>query len=206
MSGTSFLVFDFGPVAMKTNHQRTLFEGRPKPGAQCGSAPRRYADPPCVNLRERFGDRFQIARDETYAAENGAGGRVDDPWLFTLPCAFGVICPWGPGRLAFSSNSRGAIANRVAALPFVRVEQDADDGITVSFDVGRFHDIARIVKPRRKRRLTKAQRQSACARLAKYAFSAARQFDFGDQIPAKSVRDGSEHVQATPRAVEAAVA
>jgi hypothetical protein len=117
----------------------------------------------CIDLRERFGSEYRIENDPAYEAEYGRFGRTEDPWMLTIPCKFGEIFPWGGDRLAFGSNGRGSTANQVAGLPFVRVEQDGSDGFTVSFHVDHFAEVAAIVRPKRRRRLSSSHKAALAA-------------------------------------------
>jgi hypothetical protein len=129
----------------------------------------------CVNLRERFGRRYRVEYEESYYAQYGPHARTDDPWLQIIPCRRGHICPWGPSTLAASTNGRGPTARKLIALPGVTLWQDASDGVTVLFPVEMFDEVAELMKPRRRRQMTEEQRQAAAERLAKYAFTSARQ-------------------------------
>ena len=60
-------------------------------------------------------------------------------------------------------------------LPFTKVAQDGDDGANTLFPVEHFEEVAKIMRPKRRRRMTEEQRRVAADRLAKYAFTAARQ-------------------------------
>ena len=122
----------------------------------------------CVNLEERFGRRFKVEYEESYYAEYGPNARVEDPWLMIIPCQHGHICPWGDSLLAACTNFAGRIAKRVRGLPFVTVAQDGDDGINATFDVKHFDEVAEIMKPRRRRRLSEAQKQQCVDQLRKY--------------------------------------
>jgi hypothetical protein len=117
----------------------------------------------CVDLRALAGDRFRVAHDPAYHAEHGDRGRTDDPWLLTIPCRFGHFFPWGGNRLAFSTNTRGGTAKVLTSLPFVQMEQDAEDGYTLTFAVGHFDEVAQLAKPKRRRRLTSDHRQALVA-------------------------------------------
>jgi len=122
----------------------------------------------CVNLRERFGDRYKIDVDESYYAERPEFRKTEEPWLLVLLCQHGHICPWGGSTLAACTDKAGPIANQLKALTFVTVAQDGDDGVNVVFDVEHFDQVAEIMKPRRRRRLSPEQRQNAAERLREY--------------------------------------
>ena len=126
----------------------------------------------CIDLKKRFGDRYQIHQEESYQAERGNNGRVDDPWLWIIPCRHGHIYPDGNG-LAASTNHPGRIANQLKKLPGTRVVQDADDGINVVFDLDYFDQVAAVMKPKRKKRLSPAQRAEQIERLRPYRFKPA---------------------------------
>ena len=124
----------------------------------------------CIDLKEKFGDHYQVSYDESYEAERGHAGRLHDPWLLTIPCRHGHIYPHGGNYLGASTTNRGPVANRLAALPFVRLVQDGDDGVNVVFDVDDFEAVAAIMKPKRRRQLTTEQRAERVERLRKYQF------------------------------------
>ncbi len=121
----------------------------------------------CINLRERFGDRYKIGHDEaavTYAEQR-------DPWMQTLPCARAglTVYPAGGEDLALECDTRPGIARRVAAIPGVRISQDGGWGgeMTFRFDVALFDQVAAIVHPRRRhqgRPMTEAEKAAFAER------------------------------------------
>ena len=95
--------------------------------------------PNCINLRERFGRRFRIDREESY-------GRTDDPWLLLVRCKFGHIFPNGGNVLAASVDGHPNVAAVLRRLPCCRIHQDGDFGeLTVLFDVADFAKVAKIM-------------------------------------------------------------
>ena len=126
--------------------------------------------PDCINLKQRFGEQFRVEYEESYRVERGENGRAEDPWLMILLCEHGHICPWGGTQLAACTNHAGRVATKLKALPFTTVAQDGDDGANVLFDVEHFDQVAAIMKPRRRRRLSPEARQAAGERLRKYQF------------------------------------
>ncbi|MFC1597104.1 hypothetical protein ACFL5Q_04080 [Planctomycetota bacterium] len=130
-----------------------------------GSAPQ---PPGCINLNQRFGDQYRVEYEESYYAERGENGRAEDPWLMILPCHHGHICPWGDTQLAACTRRPGQIVNRLKALQFTTVAQDSEDGANVLFDVKHFDQVAEIMRPRRRRRLSPEARRAAGERLREY--------------------------------------
>ncbi len=144
---------------------------------QASSANRReskMASPKCVNLRARFGKQYKVEFEESYFAERGENARVEDLSLMMIPCQRGHhIFPWDESTLAVSLDRAPKTARKLLELG-CKMAQDGDDGATLIFPVERFDEVARIVKPRRRRRLSAEQREKNAERLAKYAFTAAR--------------------------------
>ena len=95
--------------------------------------------------------------------------------------------------LAVSTNKRGPVSGKIRRLPFVSVQQDGDDGINATFPVDRFDEVARIMKPRRRRRLSPEQRETHTRRLAKFRFQAASQAPENDLQRTQAGPLDSEH-------------
>jgi hypothetical protein len=134
-------------------------------------------DPPCIDLSERFGQRYRVEYEESYFAQYGPRARVNDPWLKIIPCRAGHICPWGgrgtrgAGRLAAVTNTPGPTARKLAALPGASLWQDGSDGATVLFDGALFSQVAKLMHPRRCRRLSDERRAKLIEAGAKHRFS-----------------------------------
>ena len=141
----------------------------------------------CIDLKTL--GKFRIEH------ESGKRGR-DDLWLLVIPCRHGHIYPHGGDRLGFASRCRGPVANKVAALPGARIEQEAGDGLNVSFPVEMFGRVARIVGAKRQRTMTAEQRTAAAERLARFRFPTA---DNGHTLPPSGRSDGVVGVLTPPR-------
>jgi len=141
----------------------------------------------CINLKERFGDRFKVDYEESYYAERSIRS-VEDPWLMILLCQRGHICPWGGSTLAACTKGAGSAAKRLKALPFVEVAQDGRDGTNVLFDVRDFDAVAKIMHPRRRRRLSEEQKRQSAKRLRKYQFAKGQE----DRGPARQAYSEDE--------------
>jgi hypothetical protein len=126
-----------------------------------------------VNLEQRYGDRFRIFWDEAYDPDYKHVPRDKrDPWYMELRGG-----KRGPGRnsgpgftiyqhggttLALEIDYHNKTAGRVAEIPGVRIHQDGDQEKTLLFDVTLFEQIAPLLKLRRRRLVSEAER----ARLA----------------------------------------
>lgn len=124
----------------------------------------------CVNLKERFGQRYRVRYEESYRAQYGPRAFTVDPWLQIIPCQHGHVLPHGGDMLAASTDRRGPIARRLIALPEATIHQDGDDGVTVLFQVDQFDAVAEVMKPRRRRIVSEAERERLRTLGAKYGF------------------------------------
>jgi hypothetical protein len=123
----------------------------------------------CINLQEQFGQRYRITFDAAYNPRHCPKDKLD-PVMMQIPCERGVIYPHGGTRLAVEVDGRAVTAGKLWSSDACTLHQDGDHQKTFTFDVSDFQVVAAIVMPRRKRRLTEAQKQAAAARLAKYQF------------------------------------
>jgi hypothetical protein len=121
----------------------------------------------CINLLERWGRSYRIAFDASYDPKGVRRDKLD-PWYMTIPCRYGTVYPVGGDRLAVEVDYRPHIAKRLAALPGVVLSQNGDMEKTFSFPVAMFEAVAAIVRPRRRRQVSEAQRQIGRAALAQY--------------------------------------
>ena len=107
--------------------------------------------PTCIDLRERFDQRYRIAFDDAAVGRN-------DPWMMIIPGRFGTIYPHGTENLAVEVDGHPRIAKQVEAIPGIVLHQDGDDEKTFVFPVNLFDQVAAIVEPKRVKRLTDEQR------------------------------------------------
>lgn len=149
----------------------------------------------CINLKERFGRQYRVEYEESYHAEYGPGARVEDPWLMIIPCQYGAICPWGDDNLAACTKAAGRIASRLKALSYTRVVQDGDDGANIVFPVAHFDEVASIMLPRRRRRLSPEARERLAEAGAKTRFSRGTQKCHADQEGPFDAEGDPEHLQ-----------
>jgi hypothetical protein len=119
----------------------------------------------CIDLRQRFGKRYRITRDPAYFAEYGKGARTPDPWYWIIPCRNGHFYPWGNTRLAASVDGHPLIGAALKRLTCCELVQDGSDGQTFVFEAEHFADVAKIMRPHRRRQVSEDQRQQLRARM-----------------------------------------
>jgi len=126
----------------------------------------------CIDLKKRFGKRWKVTYEESHSAEFGENGRTSDPWLMIVPCRHGHLFPWGGDLLAASTDRRGGVARKLRALDCTQIRQDGDDGLTASFHVDDVKVVAKLMKPRTRRRLSPEHKAKLAAASARYRFPA----------------------------------
>ena len=143
--------------------------------------------PTCINLREQYGKRYRVAYEESYNAAYGPRANREDLWLIIVLCRYGHVYPFGGNTLAASVDGHPNVAGLVRRLPCCQVWQDGDFGeLTVLFDVADFDEIAKIMRPRRRRQVSPEQKAILLARLG-------RGKD-GSQVPTESDLTAPERV------------
>jgi len=155
-----------------------------------------------INLRERFGRRFKIDVDPAYHAQYGRHARVDDPHYQIIPGGRGHVYAWDTSTLAASTNTSGSTATRLKTLPGVKTWQDGTDGCTVLFPVELFDQVAGLLKLRRRRQVTDAERKRLSELGHRYGFQPS-QPGFQSDLEA---RPGVPEVQPDPKHVSGVTA
>ncbi|MFV0443341.1 MAG: hypothetical protein ACK5Q5_07200 [Planctomycetaceae bacterium] len=111
----------------------------------------------CINLRNRFGDRYRISFDPAYDPRHRPK-KCLDPWMMILPCRYGEIYPDGGQFLRVDIDGHNRIAARVTALDGCMLVQDGDVEKTIRFPVTQFELVAALVHPHRRRRVSDDER------------------------------------------------
>lgn len=120
-------------------------------------------EPECLNLRDLYGEHYKIGHDESAATYR----ERQDPWNMTLLGERAVIYPYGGSELCVEIDYRTPTAKAVAAIPGVVVHQEGDHERTYRFHVDLFAQVAALVKPRKRRKLSEEQRAACAERLAR---------------------------------------
>ena len=139
----------------------------------------------CINLLERFGERYRIGFDE--AAESKT-----DPWEMTVPCRSGTIYPHGGEILALELNNHPKIAKQVRAIPGIVLHQDGDDEETFLFPVSLFDQVAALVEPKKVRKLGEEHKAKLLAVSQKYWFKDGSSASSGERQAPEKPSGGQE--------------
>ena len=123
----------------------------------------------CIDLWRTFGREYKIGTDPAYDTDGLRRANLD-PWYFTVPCRFGTIWPHGGDMLCVDINYHARTAKKVGAIPGVRMKLDGDSEKTFIFPAAMFVEVAKLVKPYRRRQMTPEQREAAAKRLAPHRF------------------------------------
>ena len=161
----------------------------------------------CIDLKERFGDKYRIAKDKSYFAEYGPTAWTHDPWYLQIPCRLGHIYPHGGSTLGISLDGHPIKSKQLAALDCCRVHQDGADGTTLLFDVADFVEVAEIVRPHRRVQLSderKAELAEQCRKMNADRMAGQDQPKDGQESTLESPgapQPGSEHLSSESAAL-----
>jgi hypothetical protein len=117
-----------------------------------------------IDLRVLANRRYRIAL-EPPATGGGGVPDADRPWYYRIPCKLGHIGVWSHDRLSASTDRRN-MRSRLEAIPDARVVQRGDLELTVTFPPERLEEVAELLHAYKRRRLSGATLDAACARLA----------------------------------------
>jgi hypothetical protein len=77
--------------------------------------------PTCPDLKALFGDRYKVTHDPVCepdpAQPHVQPESKNDPWLYQIPCRYGVIYPHGRDTLALEFDYRTPTTKKVLAIP-----------------------------------------------------------------------------------------
>lgn len=119
----------------------------------------------CLNLKRTF-PQYRTTYDP--AAEDHK-----DPWMFQIPGKRGTIYPHGPDTLAVEVDYRRGAVKALERLGLLHL-QNGDGEHTFLFTPEDFKAVARIVKPLRKRQLSKQERERRRERIKAARLSLSR--------------------------------
>ena len=118
----------------------------------------------CIDLRAEFGKDYRVTVGPEHESERGTSvKRVVDPWHYRIDAVKSRkahVYPWSASRLAISRDLkvRNKVNQELLGLPTARLEQDGDDGVTISFELSDFQAVADRLGLRRRKQLTEEQR------------------------------------------------
>ena len=125
----------------------------------------------CIDLRERFNDRYRVDVDPSYRADTGSSKNSNrDPWNWVLKGKRGHICPWGGDLLAVCIEGHPKICRKLALEPWVITTQYGDDGINAVIHIDDFEKAVSYVKLYRKRQMTDERKEALVAMGREHGF------------------------------------
>jgi hypothetical protein len=130
----------------------------------------------CINLLDRLGTRYRVSFDPSRAADHP---RTADPWEMQIQCERGVIFPFGGDLLAVEVDGRAVTISRLRSLSCCRVHQEGERDATFLFGIPDFGTVAAVVRPRRRRQVSDAERE----RLFSIGFKGRAQPDHSQRAP-----------------------
>jgi hypothetical protein len=135
--------------------------------------------PTCINLHALAGNRFRVWNE----MESRRGHKEDDPWDWVLPGRSGFVAPWSATRLVACTASAKTTKRFLAMVPGAAIVQDeSGTGANITIEPVYLNVAANVLRLRRRRRLTDAQREAALVRLSPFGFLPAAQDVSGGQI------------------------
>lgn len=150
-----------------------------------------------VNLNKLFGSKYKIDVDPAFYVPNQ--NPEDKEWLYIIPCKKGGkdahIYTHGykdsPNALGFYGRKRGSsLKIGLLELPYMTLHVEGNDEYIVTFPLDRFDEVAKIVKPLRRRRLSDKAKDRLIHSGRRYQFSQ----DRSPKRPTRQKAD-SDHVQ-----------
>ena len=118
-----------------------------------------------IELKTTYGDIYRITYNE--AVKIPGQTRADRRWLPQIPCKYGHVYVHGRETLGAYVTGR-LITGRLAALPGVRVLQQGDEEVAVSFPPEMFPAVASLLQARKIRQVSAAQAAAGAKRLAEF--------------------------------------
>ena len=116
-----------------------------------------------LDLKQLFGSQYQIERDPAF-------GSSSDPAGWVIPGRKDCAIFAHDDRLLAAEIFGTNLCNKTMAIPGVQVHQTGEQYCCVLFPVELFDVVARVVKPKRRRRQNDVQRQANAERLRKWQF------------------------------------
>jgi hypothetical protein len=123
-----------------------------------------------INLKESYGKRYKVFMDEAWECEKNRQ-EEDKPWYYELRGKYGFIYPYGDttlGVMVTSEIIKGRLKRDFKGR--VNIFWDGDGEGVFLFNPTIIHEIAAMIKVRRKRQLSPEQRMKLVEAGQKYQF------------------------------------
>jgi hypothetical protein len=113
-----------------------------------------------VDLRRTYGHKYAVTTD----TDSAEGPRERDPWLARIETRTGQVYPYSATHLGVQVDGHPRVAGRLVRMGYPPI-QEGDTEKTFLVPAEDLDRIARLIKPRRRRRFKDAAARAA--RLAK---------------------------------------
>jgi predicted DNA-binding WGR domain protein len=109
-----------------------------------------------VDLSEMYGRRYVVTLD----LKSASGPRDCDPWLAQIETRVGVVYPFSATHLGVQVDGHPIIAGRIGGMGYPLI-QDGDAEKTFLVPAEELDRIARLIRPKRRRRFRDAAERAS---------------------------------------------
>ena len=111
----------------------------------------------CIDLTDRFGKQYRISFDPAYDPKSRPRDKLDR-WMMVIEGQRGTIYPYGRNLLAVEVEGRPVTSRKLLTLLGTTVVQDGENFTAFTFDASLFAEVAIVVRSRRRRVVSEAER------------------------------------------------
>jgi hypothetical protein len=123
-----------------------------------------YQDPRCIDLVGTFGEVYKTGFDPAYDSYHVPRDKWDC-WMMTLLCERAIVYPYGQDVLAAEVDGRRSKTWRELDALGLHLHQCGSSERTYLFDIHQWPDVAPILRPRKRHRISQERREAARQRM-----------------------------------------
>lgn len=129
-----------------------------------------------INLKEVVQKRYKIEMDPSYEAGADDDGKL---WYYRVPCKHGHLFVHGAKELGVFTDKPN-VAALLRQIDGLRSLQRGDREFSFGFSPSLLHEVAKVMRARKRPQFTDEQKAALAARIAPYSFQQSRQECDGD--------------------------
>jgi hypothetical protein len=129
-----------------------------------------------LNLKEIVGKRYKITLDESYEAGADDNGKL---WYYRVPCKHGHVFVNGEQELGVYCDKPNVIG-LLRLIDGLRLLQRGDREASFGFHPDKLHEVAKIMRARKRPQLTDEHKAALAAHISQYSFPKTREGGQGD--------------------------